>query len=106
MNITLVKVFGEEDNNGGHKEFFRVYKLESLLMEPQLNAKLILEKGSFYIEEIEQNLQKCVIYLYEFNWLDKHQHWGHKEEFDKIKNKLIEEGWSELDKHKIIRGGI
>ena len=108
INVTLVKVVGEEDNNDLRTEYFRVYKVETILMQPELNTKLILESSApFFIHKLEQNLQKSVVYLYEFNWIFYRTFWSDKKEFDKIKRNLVEkEGWSPTDKHKILRGGV
>lgn len=108
INVTLVKVVGEEDNNYNHKEYFRVYKVETILIQPEINTKIILESGApFSIDKLEQNLQKSVVYLFEFNWVFYRTFCSDEKEFDKIKQNLVEsEGWSPTDKHKIIRGGV
>lgn len=107
MNVTLVKVVGEEDNNGSKTEFFRLFKVETILMQPQVETWIKLIDGSrFFIYKLEQDLQKCVVYLYNFHWYDYHEFWGRQEEFDKIEQEIISKGWSRTDKHKIIRGEI
>jgi hypothetical protein len=93
MFVTLVKIFGEKDNSGSSTEFFRVYRGETLLISPQLNTTIRLYDGSFYINNIEQNLEEQNIYLYEENWFDSNIFWGNKEKFLELKEKLIEEQW-------------
>lgn len=105
INVTLVKVVGEVDNNNFTTEYFRVYKLETLLLEPQLNTRLTLKNGTtFRIDRIGQDFQKWVVYLFEFGWIHYHTYWSDKEKFDKLKIGLLKEGWSPIDKHPKIAG--
>ena len=106
MNVTLVKVVGEVDNNNCKKEFFRLYKVETILIEPRLNTSLILLDGSsFHIDRIEQDLQKCVVYLYEFTWISYQKFYGEHSKFDEIEQQIIAKGnWGRFDKHRKLRG--
>ena len=107
IDVTLVKIIGEVDNNNCKIEYFRVYKVETLLMEPQVNTKIILVNGeSFFIHSIDQNLQKMVIYLHEYTWISRYKYRGNHDDFDKLKQEFVSTGWSDTDKHKIIRGGV
>ena len=103
INVTLVKTVGEVDNNSFTTEYFKVYKLETLLIQPQLHTRLTLKNGTgFRIDGIGQDFQKYVVYLYEFTWHHYRKFNGDKEEFDKLKIGLLKEGWSPIDKHPII----
>ncbi len=105
INVTLVKVVGEVENNNSKTEYFRVYKLQSLLIQPELHTRLTLKNGtSFRIDGIGQDFQKWVVYLYDFCWHHYRKFSGDKEKFDKLKTGLLKEGWSPLDKHPKIAG--
>lgn len=108
LNVTLVKVIREVDNNNHPTEYFRVYKVETILVPAQIGTSIILQNGTrFFIERLDQDLQKCVVYVYDYVDFNHYKHWSKPEEFEKIKKKMVEdEGWSPINKHKILRGGI
>ena len=96
MRVTLVKVVGEVSNNNHTTEFFRVYKLADLILDPILKSYVILYNGTtFQIQKIEQDLEHQAVLLYDFEWCLYREHWGNSDDFDKIKLKMLEEGWQE-----------
>lgn len=96
MKVTLIKVYTETDNHGPDIEMFRVFKEADLLIEPKQDHKITLEKGSFYVNEIEQNLKLKKIVLYEFTEIPHYEFWTNKKGFRKKHlPKLIKEGWIE-----------
>jgi len=96
MNVTLVKIYIEGDSHAVDIEMFRVYKEVDLLIEPKENHKITLEKGSFFIHEIDQNLKEGKIYLYETTDIPHYEFWHNEEHFrEKYLPQLLKEDWIE-----------
>lgn len=94
MKVTLVKVYTETDSHGEDVEMFRVYRDEDLMIEPKVNHKIVLEKGRFFIDQVEQNLKENKIYLYEYIEIPHYEFWSNKEAFmEKYLPELLEEDW-------------
>lgn len=96
MNVTLVKIYIEGNSHDIDIEMFRVYKEVDLLIEPKKNHKITLEKGSFFVQQIEQNLKEKIIYLYETTEISHYQFYSHRENFrKKFLPRLLKEDWIE-----------
>jgi hypothetical protein len=94
LSYILIKIVGEEDNNGHQTEFFRVAKkFENLLINPELHTRIVLEDGEFWIHDIVQHLPYRIVYLFEETFYNHYKFWGIKKDFDKLKEQYIEEGW-------------
>lgn len=98
MKATLIKVYTETDSNTpGNLEMFRVYKTVDLLIDPKSNHKITLEKGSFFVNEIEQNLKENKLYLYEYIGIPHYEFWRDEKAFTKkYLPKLLKEGWKKV----------
>ena len=103
--VILVKVVGEEDNNGYQTEFFRVAKKYKnlLLIPPTVDSTIVLSKGKFFINEIVHHISHQVVYLFEYTWYDEHRFWGDKNDFDKIEQKYVRDGWSTNGGHQSLK---
>ena len=96
MKVRLIKIYTETDSHGPDVKICRVYQDVDLLIEPIENQKIILKKGTFLVERIEQNLKESKIYLYEYNDISHYEFWSDKEKLrKKYLPPLLKEGWKE-----------
>lgn len=93
--VVLVKVVGEEDNDGNTEEMFRVAKKYTnlLMFPPTINTNIIVSKGSFCVNEIVQHIPHQTVYLFEYTWF---HYRSIPEIYENLKNKYIEEGWTSV----------
>jgi len=97
MQAILIKVYTETDDHAPDIEMFRVFKIEDLLIDPKRKQTITLENGSFYVDNVNQNLKLQTIQVYEFNEIPHYEFWSDKKAFrKKYLPKLIKEGWTEL----------
>jgi len=92
MKVKLIKIVSHIDNNNIRRPICEYHKTETLLMDPQENTVLILDKGKFFINVIIQNLKDKEITL--INNIDIPYGSNYKGKmFEKLDTKLKDEGW-------------
>lgn len=97
IEVTLIKVYTEVDDHASDIEMFRVFQIVELLIEPQERQTIRLKKGSFYVDDIEQDLKKQRVRLYQFINISHYEFWSKRKEFrETYLPPLLKEGWVEL----------
>lgn len=96
MKYIMVIAVGEEDNNGYSTEFFRVMKEIYLLVPPPIGSYIEYEAGKhFYVNEFEQAPLFGQLYLYSRIFKNRLEFDADPEEYNKVKEKYLKDGWSE-----------
>ena len=98
MEYLLIQVLKQNDN-GQREELQRIYRYETLLMDPQaVNMSVRLQNDDiFYVEYIRQDLKNNRVILYEYVDICHREFWD-KEFWDAYFMAKIALGWKKVPK--------
>ncbi len=95
MKVKLIRVLREEDNNGYTEVLGKYFKDTELLIAPERKMTIQIDNISFFIELIEQDLNRQNILLYEYRDIFYRNN-RYDEEFKKEREILLNDGWKLL----------
>ena len=98
MNYLLIQVL-RKDDNGSIAELQRIYRYETLLIDPRENMSIRFENNDiFYVEYIRQDLKNNRVILYDYRDICHRDFWD-KKFWETYLMAKIALGWKKVPKN-------